>query len=100
MLFVGFWYKGNKAESYKDYSMTELMAVGSFVEIGKLPIRSNKFTAEELIMTGYIPEQPNDNNFIVTDITTIKSADFTSKNENTNKIFDEQNNFIRSHFGL
>lgn len=99
ILKVQYLRKRTKAENYKEYDTIELMAYGIYINLDELPLLFSKFEIEELILTGYLPKDVSEENFVMTPVTKLTSNEFENE-EKQKEIYEEQNEYIRSHFKL
>ena len=97
VLVVRTYRKITKFDSYKVSDYTEHISVGVCLTLNELPYMAQKFTIQELIQTGYVTENRND--CVITPIKKVMATDEFSVKE-YEKMYSEQDKYIREYFGL
>lgn len=76
----------------------EYMTVGTLLEFKDLPLLFYKFGTGELTLTGYITVDDNKSFFMTSPVKVMQTEE--KSKEEIKAIFYEQNQLVRSHFGL
>ena len=99
VLYVSTYYNTTRPNSYKEECTTEYFGAGVCIDITDIPLLYEDFSSKQLILTGYLPEYSKEN-FVMTPITEKIGEKNNLTDEEQQKIIINQNNYIRSHFGL
>lgn len=99
VLYVSTYYNTIKPNSYREECTTEYFGAGVCINITDLPFLYKEFTAGQLILTGYLPEY-SEKTFVMTPIKTKTGDTYSLSEQEKQQIVKEQNQYIRSHFGL
>ena len=78
---------------------TEYFSVGIYIDFNDFPFIVDEFSIGQLLLTGYLPEF-SDKNCVITSKTKKVGQCIDISEKEVSKLIIEQNNYIRSYFGL
>ena len=88
-----------KPESQMEEYYTEYFSVGIYIDFNDFPFIVDEFSIGQLLLTGYLPEF-SDKNCVITSKTKKVGQCIDISEKEVSKLIIEQNNYIRSYFGL
>lgn len=98
VLVVKSFQKRTISRDYKVSGYNEYVTFGGYFDLSNLPLVAYKFSAKELIQTGYININEKDN-FVTTDVSKIMDTENYSK-QDYEQFYKVKDEYVRNYFGI